>query len=633
MRKPAHHILVISCVALLLVGTVGLAQPRLSLAAMPPQQGPQEVDVVELVNVVNRWHLASFKDYHFKKWISLGNVFLFNERIADGDVQVYIDPAQLKKRDANALYEDCVGIGCSTYFNDIIIADTPDKVPPQTLWHEMMHAIFDEHDSDLLVDSDEIYAWYMEGVINNALSVLVRYEEQLARGEECDQKLLDEIRQKFDERMEKAKNTGDGFITSDAQLQQLRELTGFHIDVATIRQGYVDAGLDKCPAATTPTPDTSSATLSDLDLIFCIDVTGSMEDDIAGVKAAAADIVNTIAAKNDNFRVAIVAYRDWDDSMGLPMFEDYAFSSDKAAIISNVNSLSVGGGDDTPEAVFEALMRAIDSKSVGGWRNNVNKQIILMGDAPPHNPSREGLTPAIVAKAAEDADPVIIQALVVGNYGEYDPEAVTAFRELAELTKGNFFEAADASKVPETLQETIKDIDTPPSVSLDLPSNTVLLVVGSLCCLGILFVIVVLFVVVFWNRRGGRKPRPAARAPVAAPPPPQPSAAHWQGQTLVASAAITAELVVEEGPDAGRRFSLKPDTRLGRAADNDIVLRDPQISRHHSVINFIGSEYMISDLGSANGTLVNGVRINQPCALRHGDIVAIGADQMVFQQR
>ena len=100
MKRPAHgkkpgnlvacggglyRILVILCVGLLLVGAVGLAQPRLSLAAVPPQQEPQEVDVVELVNVVNRWHLTSFKDYHFKKWISLGNVFLFNERIADGD--------------------------------------------------------------------------------------------------------------------------------------------------------------------------------------------------------------------------------------------------------------------------------------------------------------------------------------------------------------------------------------------------------------------------------------------------------------------------------------------------------------------------------------------------------------------
>lgn len=396
--------------------------------------------------------------------------------------------------------------------------------------------------------------------------------------------------------------------------------------------------LQKAPGGTLPVkptilyPGGDDATLDDLDLIFCIDVTGSMEDDIDSVKVAAASIVDTIA-KNDNYRVAIIAYRDWDDSMGLPMFEDYAFSTDKAAIIANINSLSVGGGDDTPEAVFEALMRGIDSKAVGGWRNNVNKQIILMGDAPPHNPSREGLTPAIVAKAAEDADPVVIQALVVGNEGLYDSEAVEAFRELAELTKGNFFEAADASKVPEMLEETIKVIQSPKAIKL---SNTSILLIGAFCCLGMVFVVVVVFVAIFW----GRKRRPARRAPYAGPPPPSPaprpspaSPAHWQGETMIASPVVAAELAVEEGPDRGGRFSLGPNTRLGRAADNEIVLRDSQISRHHAVINFTGSEYVIADLGSANGTKVNGVRIDQPCPLRSGDVIAVGSNQLVFRTR
>jgi hypothetical protein len=629
MKKLGHRILTVLCVGFFLAGVAGS-----SVAAAPPQQEPQEVDITVMTEVVGRWHTTAFRDHEFNKWISLGNIFLFNERIADGDVQVYIDPVQLEKRDANALYEDCVGFGCSTYFNDIVIADTPDKVPAQTLWHEMMHAIFDEHDSELLVDNDEIYTWYMEGVINNALPVLIRYEAQLDKGEECDQEQLDQLWSKFKERMEKAKNTGEGFITSDAQIQQLRQLTGFYVDEATIRQGYVDAGMDKC-AAVTPTPEAPSATLSDLDLIFCIDVTGSMEDDIASVKAAASNIVNTIAAKNDNYRVAIIAYRDWDDTMGYAMFEDYAFSNDKSAIIANINSLSVGGGDDEPEAVFEALMRAIDSKVVGGWRNNGNKQIILMGDAPPHNPSREGFTPAIVAKAAEDADPVVIQALVVGNYGDYNPEAVEAFRELAELTTGNFFEADDASKVPEMLQETIKVIQPPPGSS-DLLSRASLLLIGALCCLVVIIVAMLVFVVVFW----GKKRRSAPHAPARMPAPPSPasrpspsSPAHWQGPTMVTSPVVVAELAVEEGPDAGQRFPLKPNTRLGRAADNEIVLRDPQISRHHAVINFTGSEYVIADLGSANGTKVNGIRIDQPCPLQHGDIVVIGSEQLIFRQR
>lgn len=519
MKKLNHRTIIILCVGLLLTVVAILSQTRFS-EAVPLQQEPQEVDAVEVVDVVSSWHLTAFRDYEFNKWISLGDVLLFNERIADGDVQIYIDRVQLKKRDANALYEDCVGVGCSTYRNDIIIADTPDKIPPQTLWHEMMHAIFDEHDSELLVGNDEMYTWYMENTINLAFPVLVQYEKELAKGEECNQELLDKKWDQFTKQMQKARDTGYGIISSDAQFQQLRQLTGFHADAATIRQEYIDAEMDKCPGGVKITTDRSApATLNDLDLIFCIDVTGSMEDDIASVKAAASNIVSTIAAKNKAYRVAIVAYRDWDDSAGHPMFEDFAFSTDEAAIIANINSLSVGGGDDTPEAVFEALMRAIDSKAVGGWRNNVNKQIILMGDAPPHNPSREGFTPAIVAQAAEDADPVVIQALVVGNDGVYDSDAVAAFRELAELTKGSFFEAADASKVPEMLQETIEVIQTPGSS--DLLSITNILLLGACCLMSFAVLSVVVFIVLFW----GKKRRPATRAPAAVPPsyPPTPT--------------------------------------------------------------------------------------------------------------
>jgi len=665
------------------------------VVAAPPHQGAREVDVTLVVDEINRWHLTKFRGYQFNKFISLGDVTRFNQRIADGDVQVYIDPAQLAARGANALYEDCVGVACSTYMNDIIIADTPDKVPAQTLWHEAMHAIFDAHDSELLVGTDETYTWYMEGVIDNVLPVLVFYEDELKKGTSCSQKKLDEYWTLFEKRLQDARNTVEGQITDNAQIQQLKQLTGFHVDATAIRQGYVAAGMDKCPAKT-------STTSSALDLIFCIDVTGSMVDDIDGVKAAAADIVNTIAAKSSNYRVAIIAYRDWNDSKGLPMFEDYGFSSDESTIVGNINALSVDGGDDTPEAVFEALMRAIDSSSVGGWRPNVNKQVILMGDAPPHNPSQEGLTPAIVAKAAEDADPVVIQTLVVGINGSYDQDAVDAFKELAALTGGNSFEAIDASKVPEALQKTITVIDQPKKTTW--LSTASWLLFGGLC-LGLVLIVGVVGLVLLLS--GGKKrraqqampaygpaqgappypqqpyppqyvqpqyPAPQYQAPPApqyappqyqAPPAPQyaapqyqapqyqttppvtqpvapvpqpvPHAAptpsdHWQGQTMMASAMSVAELVIEGGVDAGQRFPLKAQMRLGRADDNDIVLRDAQASRYHALITLTGTEYVIADLGSANGTRVNGTPIRQPCTLHPNDVVTIGAQQLRMQQ-
>jgi len=254
----------------------------------------------------------------------------------------------------------------------------------------------------------------------------------------------------------------------------------------------------------------------------------------------------------------------------------------------------------------------------------------VMGDVPPHDPSREGLTAASVARAAEEADPVIIQAIVVGNEGVYSSEAVEAFRQPAELTGGNFFEADDASKVPEVLQETIKVIQ--PSGSSDLLSRASILLIGALCCLVVVVVGLIVFVVMFWGKKRRPAPRPVPPTSPLAPGRPPPSAP-WQGETIVASPVVVANVTVKEGPDAGQHFSLKPNTRLGRAADNDIVLRDPQVSRYHATITFTGAEWTIVDPGSANGTTVNGVRIDQPRQLRHGDVIAIGSEQLVFQQR
>lgn len=173
-------------------------------------------------------------------------------------------------------------------------------------------------------------------------------------------------------------------------------------------------------------------------------------------------------------------------------------------------------------------------------------------------------------------------------------------------------------------------------VYTDPEPKTNLLLLGGVCCL-VLFIILggILFVILFWGRKRKPAPRPAPRA-VAAQPQPSPAApppANWQGETIVTPSVVVAELVIEEGPDTGQRFSLKPSTRLGRAADNEIVLRDPQVSRHHAVISFTGAEYVISDLGSANGTRVNDVLIDQPCPLNHGDVVLVGSDQLVFRQR
>lgn len=221
-----------------------------------------------------------------------------------------------------------------------------------------------------------------------------------------------------------------------------------------------------------------------LDLIFVIDLTSSMEDDIDGVKAAAKDIVQSIAATSSDWRVAIVGYRDVGDE---PMFEDYAFSADEGEVIANIDALSVFGGGDTPEAVYEAMLRAIDASTIDGWRAGVNKQTILMGDAPPHDPGSGGETAEQVAQAAEDADPVVIQSVIVGNAGVIDPDAQASFADLSSRTKGSTFTAADAAAVPAALQQSIGatavSAAATPGDSSDWP-RTLLLVVSLLLLVG-----------------------------------------------------------------------------------------------------------------------------------------------------
>nr|MDQ2999383.1 clostripain-related cysteine peptidase [Chloroflexota bacterium] len=69
---------------------------------------------------------------------------------------------------------------------------------------------------------------------------------------------------------------------------------------------------------------------------------------------------------------------------------------------------------------------------------------------------------------------------------------------------------------------------------------------------------------------------------------------------------------------------------FGRNADNTIVFAGGRASRRHAEVRRDGGEYLLSDLGSSNGTLVNGQRLTAPHRLRHGDMFEIGDDAFRF---
>ena len=84
-------------------------------------------------------------------------------------------------------------------------------------------------------------------------------------------------------------------------------------------------------------------------------------------------------------------------------------------------------------------------------------------------------------------------------------------------------------------------------------------------------------------------------------------------------------LVIQQGPNAGSAYPLRSQTvAIGRSADNQIVLDDAEVSRHHARLIWQGNAYILEDLGSANGTWVNGARITNPVLLRPGDSIGVG---------
>jgi|SRR5882672_6789957 len=95
--------------------------------------------------------------------------------------------------------------------------------------------------------------------------------------------------------------------------------------------------------------------------------------------------------------------------------------------------------------------------------------------------------------------------------------------------------------------------------------------------------------------------------------------------------AITPRLVAVNGPSSGQTFYLnEPVVSIGRLGSSDVCLEDPFVSRHHCLIRNEGDEYVIEDLHSANGTYLDGERINAG-SLKEGCLIAIGTSRFLFK--
>lgn len=90
------------------------------------------------------------------------------------------------------------------------------------------------------------------------------------------------------------------------------------------------------------------------------------------------------------------------------------------------------------------------------------------------------------------------------------------------------------------------------------------------------------------------------------------------------------QLIMRSGPTPGAAFTLEGDQiTIGRDSTNGITINDAEISRRHARLTFQGGKYILEDLGSTNGTFVNGQRLAGPRVLKSGEVVSFG-EQIVL---
>jgi len=79
-----------------------------------------------------------------------------------------------------------------------------------------------------------------------------------------------------------------------------------------------------------------------------------------------------------------------------------------------------------------------------------------------------------------------------------------------------------------------------------------------------------------------------------------------------------------------RHFNLvQPVVSIGRALDNDVILEDPRVSRHHAQLRRRYGHYVLYDLGSSGGTQINGYPVEE-CVLHSGDVISFAGVQVIY---
>lgn len=193
--------------------------------------------------------------------------------------------------------------------------------------------------------------------------------------------------------------------------------------------------------------------MNKVDLLFIVDVTGSMGGFISEAKRRMQDILETLSEKHKvDLQVALSFYRDHPSQESTFVTAVYDLDNFEKAS-ATIKQVSVNGGGDFPEAVLDGIVDGIKDQK---WREGSRRIAFLIGDAPAHgmydneNCCMCGLTWGDAVRTAQD-NKVTIYSIVLGD----NSDAVSTFKTIANFTGGILINTSGSAMdiILETLAE------------------------------------------------------------------------------------------------------------------------------------------------------------------------------------
>ncbi len=168
-----------------------------------------------------------------------------------------------------------------------------------------------------------------------------------------------------------------------------------------------------------------------VEVVFCIDTTGSMGGLLAGARSKIWAICNQIASGKPvpRLKVGLVAYRDRGDEY---ITRVYDLRNDLDAVQSDLNTLVAAGGGDIPESVNQALDDAVN-KIRWSTDKRTLRIIFLVGDAPPHMDYPDDVKYPVTCKKAVDKG-ILINTVQCGN----DDDCKRYWKDIADKCGGEY---------------------------------------------------------------------------------------------------------------------------------------------------------------------------------------------------